>query len=407
MKQFVKRNGHSRVPLRHTVDDYRLGAWVRNQRDKRAKGTLQAERESRLESLPGWTWDTLADLWEEGFSQLQEYIKREGHARVPQRHSVEGYNLGAWVNTQRKTHATGILEADRESRLEALPGWIWDPLANQWEEGFSQLQQFIKHHGHSRVPHAHTVDGFPLGHWVQNQRISYAKGVLEADRLDRLESLPGWAWDASADRWEEGFRRLRDYTEREGHARVPSTYRIDGFGLGAWVNRQRDSHAKGVLEADPLNRLESLPGWSWNPQGDLWEDGYSQLRDFVEHHGHARVPRFSTVDGFKLGAWVSTQRWKHGNGILEADRESRLEALPGWTWDAFADRWEEGFGQLQQYVERHGDASVPRSYTVDGYRLGLWVKTQRRSHSAGTLDADRESRLEALPGWRWKASSSR
>ena len=40
-------------------------------------------------------------------------------------------------------------------------------------------------------------------------------------------------------------------------------------------------------------------------------------------------------------------------------------------------QWEEGFRRLLDYVERHGDARVPQSYTVDGYQLGAWVSTQR------------------------------
>ena len=53
------------------------------------------------------------------------------------------------------------------------------------------------------------------------------------------------------------------------------------------------------------------------------------------------------------------------------------QELPGWTWDPFADQWEEGFSRLLDYVERNGDARVPQSYTVDGYKLGQWVGMQR------------------------------
>ena len=50
---------------------------------------------------------------------------------------------------------------------------------------------------------------------------AHAKGTLDADRQRRLQDLPGWTWDPYADKWEEGFRRLLDYVERHGHARVP------------------------------------------------------------------------------------------------------------------------------------------------------------------------------------------
>ena len=67
-----------------------------------------------------------------------------------------------------------------------------------------------------------------------------------------------------------------------------------------------------------------------------------------------------------------------------------------------ADQWEEGFSRLLDYVERHGDARVPKSYKVDGYKLGSWVQKQRYYHNKGTLDVDRQRRLQRLPGWTWK-----
>ncbi len=38
-----------------------------------------------------------------------------------------------------------------------------------------------------------------------------------------------------------------------------------------------------------------------------------------------------------------------------------------------ADQWEEGFRRLVHHAERHGDARVPASFTVDGYPPGSWV----------------------------------
>jgi hypothetical protein len=69
--------------------------------------------------------------------------------------------------------------------------------------------------------------------------------------------------------------------------------------------------------------------------------------------------------------------------------------------------WEESFSRLVDYVQRYGDARVPQSYhTDDGYPVGPWVVQQRVDHNSGTLEPDRQRRLQELPGWTWKASSS-
>ena len=404
LQHYVKRHGHALVPASHREEGYRLGQWVGWLRGEHAKGTLEANRERRLQELPGWTWDARADQWEAGFSRLRDYVKRHGDACVPDSYTDDGYGLGVWVGKQRSSYAKGTLDAERERRLQDLPGWTWDPNADQWEEGFSRLQVYVKSHGDARVPLSYTDDGYQLGVWVNNQRAR--RNRLDADRERRLQALPGWTWDTRASQWEEGFSRLREYVKSHGDARVPRSYTDGGYPLAQWVQTQRTNHTKrtlevGTLEADREHRLKDLPGWTWDPRASQWEEGFSHLQHYVKRHGHAVVPASHREEGYPLGRWATKQRVNYAEGTLEADREHQLEDLPGWTWDPHADQWEEGFRRLLDYVKRHGDARVPRSYTDDRYPLGPWVTTQRQSHRKGTLDAGYQQRLEDLPGWTW------
>jgi hypothetical protein len=337
LEEFVGGHGHALVPQSYTVDGYLLGKWVNTQRRQYFRGTLDADRVQRLQDLPGWTWAWRVDRWDEGFSRLLQYVELNGDARVPRTHTVDGYPLGGWVKTQRKAFTKGLLDADRQRRLEDLPGWTWDPYGDQWEERFSLLLDYVERYGDAVVPTSYmTDDGYQLGKWVAVQRNFHRTGTLEGDRARRLHDLPGWSWSGREAMWEEGFKHLLDYVQRGGDALVPAAHKTDnGYPLGQWVTTQRHFRAMGTLDSDRERRLAELPGWIWNGRDAIWEEGIRRLLVYVERNGDSLVPKsYKDEDGKPLGVWVMRQRKSYAEGSLEADRQRRLEDLPGWTWKA-------------------------------------------------------------------------
>jgi hypothetical protein len=295
---------------------------------------MSDERRQRLEALAGWTWDILTAQWEEGFSKLLQFVKRERHARVPRQHLEDGFRLRGWVQAQRTRFVRGQLSDDRQRRLGALPGWVWDVRADQWEEGFGNLMQFVEREGQAGVVDDHVEAGFKLGVWVGTQRAAFRSGRLSDEPKRRLEALPGWTWDALSAQWEEGFSKLVQFVERGGHARVPQRHLEGGFKLGGWVQTQRTRFVSGRLSDERRQRLESLPGWVWGLRNERWEQGVSKLKEFAEREGHARVHVAHLEDGYKLGQWASVQRILFAAGRLSDERQRRLESLPGWVWRA-------------------------------------------------------------------------
>ncbi len=128
LRQYVDRVGDARVLRRFVEEDgFRLGSWVSIQRREYARGKLDADRQRRLEGLPKWSWAPSGEAWEEAFTKLRQHVDRVGDARVPQSHQEDGFRLGAWVNSRRNEWRTGRLSVERRRRLEALPGWEWEP----------------------------------------------------------------------------------------------------------------------------------------------------------------------------------------------------------------------------------------------------------------------------------------
>ena len=66
--------------------------------------------------------------------------------------------------------------------------------------------------------------------------------------------------------WEQWFGMLEAFVEREHHALVPLDYTENGSRLGQWVAVQRRLQRKKMVSSERKARLESIPGWSWEPQ---------------------------------------------------------------------------------------------------------------------------------------------
>lgn len=302
-----------------------------------------------------------------------------------------------------------------ESFGTALRTYLVEQVTVSWNFWFGLLQAHVQEHGTAWVSAKYvTRDGYKLGMWINGQRNAKLNGQLSEERINRLESLPGWVWDAYKEKWETGLAALMEYVRMHGDAKVPMKYVTPhGFGLGSWISTARRKKSTGQLAPDRISRLEEVPEWSWSVLDGSWEDGFRMLEEYVAERGDARVlTTYVAPGGYKLGDWVDRQRGLRLKQRLDQGREMRLDGLPGWSWERkkIARRnslnWDDAFRLLVEYSSREGDAMVPRHYEVsDGFCLGLWVHTQRKSQKS--LSADRRAMLEALPGWRWAVQHNR
>jgi hypothetical protein len=153
----------------------------------------------------------------------------------------------------------------------------------------------------------------------------------------------------------------------------------------------------GVLKLNTTGvSVEARSGSEWDKSNtERWERGFAALSKFRAREGHCCPWRHHVEGGFKLGQWVSVQRYrKH---LVPVERKRRLNRI-GFVWDWRDDLWEQHFAALLKFERRMGHCCVPTFHRVGDLKLGCWVATQRRNKNE--MSAERRARLNKI-GFLW------
>jgi hypothetical protein len=130
---------------------------------------------------------------------------------------------------------------------------------------------------------------------------------------------------------------------------------------------------------------------------DRWERGFAVLSKFRKRERHCCPSRYHVEGKFKLGQWVSVQRYYRDQ--ISRERKRRLDTI-GFVRDWIDYRWEQGFAALLKFKRREAHCCVPIFHNEGKIRLGWWVSTQRVRRRE--LSAERKARLNKI-GFVWNA----
>ena len=124
---------------------------------------------------------------------------------------------------------------------------------------------------------------------------------------------------------------------------------------------------------------------------ELWARGFAALAKFRAREGHCCPSRHYIEDNFKLGQWVSVQRYR--KDFLPVERKRLLRSI-GFVWNARDQLWEQNFAALLKFKRREGHCRVPTDHRENGLKLGWWVATLRRHKKE--ISKERRTRLKKV-----------
>lgn len=413
LRAYKDANGNCLVPTLTT----KLGRWVSLQRRLRegpdsGHEQLTEEQIGLLDEL-GFVWKINESKgpyisWEESYSELEKYHRKHGDCLIP----VNESKLGSWVLTQRQKRKAGELSDEQIAKLDLL-GFAWQvgPEKRSWDEMYAELKEYHAKNGHSKVPSSVGR----LGEWVCKQRMKRKRPGREGwrpltqEQVERLDALD-FVWTARDhdEAWDNMFGELEEYSEKNGHCRVPTK----SGRLGKWVGTQRrcrdsPSGSNRQLTTDQISRLDAI-GFAWKADENVetWEAVYGKLVKYKEANGDCLVPQ---TEG-KLGGWVEIQRRRKKGPAgrqkqLTAEQVRLLDDI-GFAWtaaDRFKQLWDQMYSKLKAFKDANGHCQVPQRYEPDR-KLGKWVENQRGRKNGvkgkSPLTEDEIQRLEAI-GFVW------
>jgi superfamily II DNA or RNA helicase len=157
---------------------------------------LSAKEISLLEELPGWVWNRRKEIWNSNFSILKDYLLDKNFASIIPKTIHKEIAIGRWITKQRVAFKEGRLEPWKIELLNSV-GWVADPFENQWNETYELLKKYLTETGSAYVPQSLLYEGKRLGAWVSSQRQDFNAKKLSSERIQKLQTLNGWIWDAT------------------------------------------------------------------------------------------------------------------------------------------------------------------------------------------------------------------
>lgn len=341
-KAYREQYGDLNVPGDYVTESgVRLGNWIVNVRKYRKasiRGSyLTPERERMLDEL-GMIWNTPDYLWSRNYEAARAYYEKHGDLDVPTGHIENGVKLYNWLADLRKMYRSapgrrGALTEEQIARLDAL-GMRWKSKSDlAWDKGYAYAKAYCEEYGAADAPFFYvTPDGFKLGVWLSKCREKYAKGTLEAGKIQRLEAIH-MVWNKSRKNdWDECFEKVKEYYLTHGDLSIPPDYVVGGVWLNKWLIEQRliwlGKREGKTLTEEQKRKLASVSFTVEGKSEIRWRQRYDELQKYYSAHGDSRLPiGYTDAQGQNLYIWLANQKAYAKSGKLSDKRQRLLQEV--------------------------------------------------------------------------------
>jgi superfamily II DNA or RNA helicase len=394
---------HGEPPKKLGARDHEayLATWIGTLRQYEKKG-LKIELCARVvREFHWWKWngrDFLA-IFAKGLRDVTNFVSEKGRYPSFRSGDDDEERMAQWCNQRRQKKGINL---SYDAQVEQIPGWSWNPLADQFAEQLRKLKNFIaEHDGRYPLRLSKDLNESRMADWCGERRCAQGKNP-EYDR--QLEQIPGWSWDLFIAKFNHMWEIVDAYVKENG--RFPDV----GTKEAAWCSKRR--MARGENE-DFDTKLMQIPGWSWDPIADQFEQTIQELAEFVTKNERLPSQIGKTDIEKKLGKFCCGRRRVQGKNPTY---DKTLEQIPGWYWTkkkksknrpmakTYRDQFDKMLASVNAFVVETGRIPSFCGNTSHEKKLAKWCCKRRQQH--GENDIIDES-LDRIPGWYWTDEKKR
>lgn len=133
--------------------------------------------------------------WKVKYKYVVEYYNEHGNSKIPREYIVGGYQIGRWLDYQKqRKNGVGKPLSPKELNLLEKIDIPWDSYDRKWQIMFQCAKEYYQKNHHLYVPRQFKIDDKDLGNWINRQRALYKAGLLDEDRIKKLNSIQ-MIWD--------------------------------------------------------------------------------------------------------------------------------------------------------------------------------------------------------------------
>jgi hypothetical protein len=366
--------------------DNNFGKWIARQRIAYKQNKMHISRVKLLNQISLWAWDVANydNIWMNKYNALVEYLTINN--KLPKQSDD---NIGKWINTQRVDYKRNKLSINRIELLNNLQLWVWDiNYDNIWMNKYNALAEYLTIN--NKLP-KQSDDNF--GKWLHTHRVAYKRNKLSINRIELLNNLPLWIWDATIDInaiWMNKYDALVEYITVNN--KLP---KYSDNVIGKWIVKQRQEYKNHKTTTDRIDLLNKLPLWVWDSANydDIWINKYNELVEYLTINN--KLPKRSNDN---LGKWISVQRTEYKKNKMQTTRVELLNQLPLWIWDAanYDDIWMNIYNELAEYITINN--KLPKQ---SDKKFGSWIDNQRQEYKKNKMSINRVELLNQIPLWLW------